>query len=206
LTTGFGGATAAGLRFQEGRNVPELVSDGRSVDSPERAAHVQSSFVLQHLHAAPADGGVYVLVDPRPWDRRHLRQIDRPGNAAHIVTAMPVSRWEPSGTRIVAAVITATPYEAMRWQARRFALGNVGPLWVGGSPHVCLRPLIRADSGVHLSVSEMQDQSELPEIGELRPRPRSLLKEAPLSIWGTGHHEMPFDAILGQYLDKGIPL
>src|ERR1017187_10130410 len=86
LTTGFGGATAAGLRFQEGRNVPELVSDGRSVDSPERAAHVQSSFVLQHLHAELADGGVYVLVDPRPWDRRHLRQIARPGNAAHIAT------------------------------------------------------------------------------------------------------------------------
>ena len=96
--------------------------------------------------------------------------------------------------------------EATRWQAHRFALGNVGPLWVGGSPNVCLRPLIRADSGVHLSVSEIQDRSERPEIGELRPRPRSLLKETPLSIWGTGHHEMPFDAILGQYLDKGIPL
>ena len=73
------GTTAARLRFQEGRNVPELVSDRRSVDSPERAADVQPSFVLQHLHAAPADGGVDVLIDPRPWDRRHLRQIDRAG-------------------------------------------------------------------------------------------------------------------------------
>ena len=79
LITGLRGATAAGLRFQEGRNVPDLVSDRGSVDSPERAADVQSSFVLQHFHAAPADGGVDVLIDPRPRDRRHLRQIDRPG-------------------------------------------------------------------------------------------------------------------------------
>jgi hypothetical protein len=87
LNTGFGGATAARLRIHEGRNIPDLVSDGRSVDSPERATDVQSSFVLQHFHAAPADGGVNVLIDPRPWDRRHLRQIDNTGGAAHIATA-----------------------------------------------------------------------------------------------------------------------
>jgi hypothetical protein len=90
LTAGVGSDTAAArLRFQESRNISDLVSDGRSVDSPERAADVQSSFVLEHFHAAPADGGVHVLIDPRPRDRRHLRQVDRPGNAAHIVTAMP---------------------------------------------------------------------------------------------------------------------
>src|SRR5882757_10648315 len=83
LAAGFGGATATRLRFQECRNIPELVSDGCSVDSPEWATDIQSSFVLQHFHAAPADGGVYVLIDPSPWDRWHLRQIDRPGNAAH---------------------------------------------------------------------------------------------------------------------------
>src|ERR1035437_6024029 len=58
LTTGRGGTTASRLRFQESRNVPDLVSDGRSVDSPERATDIQSSFVLKHFHAAPADGGV----------------------------------------------------------------------------------------------------------------------------------------------------
>jgi hypothetical protein len=84
------GATAARLRFQESRNIPDLVSDRRSVDTPELAAYVQSSFVLQDFHAAPADGGVDVFIDPRPWDRRHLRQIDGAGNDAHIVTAMPV--------------------------------------------------------------------------------------------------------------------
>ena len=83
LITRLRGATAAGLRFQEGRDVPELVSDRGSVDSPERAADVQSPFVLQHFHAAPADGGVDVLIDPRPWDRRHLRQIDKPGTCSY---------------------------------------------------------------------------------------------------------------------------
>src|SRR5450759_5542408 len=94
LITRLCGATAARLRLQKGRDIPDLVSDRRSVDSPERAADVQSSFVLQHLHAATADGGVHVLVDPRPWDRWHLLQIDRLGNAAHIVTALPVSGWQ----------------------------------------------------------------------------------------------------------------
>jgi hypothetical protein len=46
LITGLLGATATGLRFQEGGNVPELVSDRGSVDPPERAADVQSSFAL----------------------------------------------------------------------------------------------------------------------------------------------------------------
>jgi hypothetical protein len=46
LTAGFVGATAAGLRFQECRNIPELVSDGCSIDSPERAPNIQPSFVL----------------------------------------------------------------------------------------------------------------------------------------------------------------
>jgi hypothetical protein len=87
LITGLPCATTW-LRFQKGGNITELVSDRRSVDPPERAAYVQSSFVLQDFHAAPADGGVDVLIDPRPWDRRHLRQIDKPGNAAHI-TATP---------------------------------------------------------------------------------------------------------------------
>src|SRR6266567_468397 len=84
LITGLLSTTAAGLGFQEGGNVPELISDRSPVDPPEWAADVQSSFVLQHLHAAPADGGVYVLIDPRPGDRRHLRQIDNPGKAAHL--------------------------------------------------------------------------------------------------------------------------
>src|SRR5450759_1853833 len=90
LITRLCGATAARLRLQKGRDIPDLVPDRRSVDSPERAADVQSSFVLEHFHAAPADGGVYVLIHPRPWDRRHLRQIDT-GNAAHIATATPAS-------------------------------------------------------------------------------------------------------------------
>jgi hypothetical protein len=93
LIIGLCGATAARLRFQKGRDIPDLVSDRRSVDSSERATDIQAPFVLQHLHAATADGGVYVLIDPRPWDRRHLRQIDRPRKAAHIATATPVSRW-----------------------------------------------------------------------------------------------------------------
>src|SRR5260370_32039159 len=89
LTAGFRGATAARLRFQEVRNIPELVSDRGAVDPPERAAHVQSPFVLQDFHAAPADGGIDMFIDPRPWDWRHLRQIDKPTNAAHTVTPSP---------------------------------------------------------------------------------------------------------------------
>ena len=34
---------------------------------------------------------VDVLIDPRPWDRRHLRQIDGPGNAAHKSRALAMS-------------------------------------------------------------------------------------------------------------------
>ena len=83
LITGLHGATAAGLRFQKGGNVPELISDRGPVDPPERAADVQSSFVLQDFHAAPANGGVYVFIDPRPRDRGNLRQIDNPGSATH---------------------------------------------------------------------------------------------------------------------------
>jgi hypothetical protein len=73
LITGLRGATAAArLRFQEDRNIPELVANRRSVDAPERAADVQSPFGLQHSHAAAADGGVYVFIDPRPWNRWNL--------------------------------------------------------------------------------------------------------------------------------------
>jgi hypothetical protein len=82
------------LRFQKRRNIPEPVTDRRPVDAPERAADVQPAFPLQHLYAAAADGGVYVLVHPSPRDRRNLRQIDGLGNAAHNVTAVPVSRWQ----------------------------------------------------------------------------------------------------------------
>jgi hypothetical protein len=48
----------------------------------------------------------------------------------------------------------------------------------------------------------MKDPTELAEIGELRSWSWSLLKAALLSIRRTDHHEMPLDAILGQYLDK----
>jgi hypothetical protein len=84
-----GGATTAGLRFQKGRNVAEFVSDCGSVDAPEWASDIQLPFPLQDLHAAAPDCGVNVLVDPRPRDCRHLRQIDNPRNAAHINAAMP---------------------------------------------------------------------------------------------------------------------
>src|SRR5258708_37995513 len=67
LTTGLGGATATRLRFEESRNIPDLVSNCRSVDSPEGAADVQLALPLEHFHAAPADGGVYMFIDPRPW-------------------------------------------------------------------------------------------------------------------------------------------
>jgi hypothetical protein len=40
------GTTAARLGFQIGRNIPDPVANRRSVDSPERAADVQSPFVL----------------------------------------------------------------------------------------------------------------------------------------------------------------
>jgi hypothetical protein len=87
------GATAAWLRFQESRNVPELIPNRRSVDSPERAANVHLALAPHNFDAAPADSRVDVFIDPRPWDRRHLRQIDRPGSAAHFVTARrPMSK------------------------------------------------------------------------------------------------------------------
>ena len=77
-------ATAARLRFQKSVDIRELVSDRRAVDSAKRAADVQSPFPLQYLHAATANGGIHVLIDPGPWDRRHIREIDEP---AHIATA-----------------------------------------------------------------------------------------------------------------------
>jgi hypothetical protein len=52
----------------------------------------------------------------------------------------------------------------------------------------------------------MQNHPELLEIGKLRTRSRSLLKTALLSIRRTDHHEMPLNAIFGQYLDKGRPV
>src|ERR1039458_8297908 len=97
LTTS-AGATAARLRFQKCRNIADSISDARSVDALERAADVQPPFVLQRFHAAPADGGVHVLIDPRPRDRRHLRQIHKLGNAAHRHLALlPHLRVEPLG-------------------------------------------------------------------------------------------------------------
>jgi hypothetical protein len=92
VTIGLGGTTAAArLRFQKGRYVADFVSNRRAVDAPEWAPDIQPAFLLQYLHAAPADGGVHVFIDPCPWDGRNLGQIDEPVNAAHIVTAMPVS-------------------------------------------------------------------------------------------------------------------
>jgi hypothetical protein len=66
----------AGLGLQKGSDLPEPVSDGGSVDAPERTAPVQSSFALQHFDATATDRGVNVFIDPGPGDRRHLRQID----------------------------------------------------------------------------------------------------------------------------------
>jgi hypothetical protein len=95
LITGHCGATAAArLRFEEGRNVPEFVTNRRAIDSPERAANVHLALALHNFDAAPADSRVYVFIDPRPWDCGHLRQIDRPDSAAHIVAALPVSPWQ----------------------------------------------------------------------------------------------------------------
>jgi len=76
-------ATAARLRFQERLNISELVSDGCPVDSPERAANIQSPFVLEHFHAAPADGGVHMLIYPRPRNRRNPCQIHNLRKLAH---------------------------------------------------------------------------------------------------------------------------
>jgi hypothetical protein len=95
LIAGHCGATAAArLRFEKGRNVPEFVTNRRAIDSPERAANVHLALALHNFDAAPADSRVYVFIDPRPWDRRHLRQVDRLGGAAHIVAALPVSLWQ----------------------------------------------------------------------------------------------------------------
>jgi hypothetical protein len=80
-------ATAARLRFQERGDIAELVSDRGPVDPPEGATDIQASFVLQYFHAAAADSGVDVLIDPRPWDRWHLREIDNLPNATHILIA-----------------------------------------------------------------------------------------------------------------------
>src|ERR1039458_3861741 len=74
---------------------PNLYRTVVPFDPPERAADVQPPFVLQDFHAARADGGVDVFIDPCPWDGRHLRQIDGAGNAAHSATAMPVRPWQP---------------------------------------------------------------------------------------------------------------
>ena len=67
---GFAAPPPPGCDSRKAVMSPILYRIDRAVDSPERAADVQPSFVLQHFHAAPADGGVYVLVDPRPWDRQ----------------------------------------------------------------------------------------------------------------------------------------
>ena len=59
-------------------------------------------------------------------------------------------------------------------------------------------------SRVRLSFSEMQDNGELAEIGQLPPRPGPLLKPAPSSIGGTGHTEMRL-ALIGAQYDEGLP-
>src|SRR5277367_2904843 len=86
LITRFPGS-AAGLGIHERHDVAEPVADRGPVDATERAADVHASFVLQHLHAATANGGVNVLIYPRPWNRRHLRQVDRLRSVAHFTTA-----------------------------------------------------------------------------------------------------------------------
>jgi hypothetical protein len=68
---------------------PSLYRNGRSVDSPEWVANVQPPFILQDLNTAATSGGIYVLIHPRPRNRRHLRQIDKVGNAAHSNTVLP---------------------------------------------------------------------------------------------------------------------
>jgi len=50
------GTTAARLRFQKCSNIAELVSDRGSIDLPERGADIQSPFLPQIFHTAPADG------------------------------------------------------------------------------------------------------------------------------------------------------
>ena len=93
LITGLLGATAARLRFQKGRNIPDPVANRRSVDSPERATDIQSPLPLQHLHAAPADGGVDVLIDPREWDRRRgLRAVGAADLSGPCVAPGPIRR------------------------------------------------------------------------------------------------------------------
>src|SRR5205085_6285530 len=84
LFTWLCGTTAARLRFKKSRDVAHLVSDHRAVDAAEGAANIQSPFALQHFYGTAADRGVDVLIDPCPWNRRHLGQIYHTGNAAHI--------------------------------------------------------------------------------------------------------------------------
>ena len=96
-TSGFGGASAARLRFQKSCNVAEPIPDRGPVDPPEWAADVPSSFLLQDFHAAPTDGGVYVFINPRPRDRGHLRQIDNAVYAVHTVTAILTCPWHVAG-------------------------------------------------------------------------------------------------------------
>jgi hypothetical protein len=67
---------APGLRFEKRHNVAEFVSNAGAADSPERAARVQATFALKRLHAAAADGGVDVFVDPGQGHSGDLGQID----------------------------------------------------------------------------------------------------------------------------------
>src|SRR5450759_1878753 len=64
--------------------------------------------------SAKADGRNDALfqhrVDREPPDGEPVSDFGDQHSAAHIVTAPLVSHWESSGTRNVAAVITATPY------------------------------------------------------------------------------------------------
>ena len=82
------------LRFKESRDVAHLVSDRCAIDSAKWAADIQPSLPLQHFHAAAPDGGINVFVNPRPRNGWDLGQIDESCSAAHIATAIPVSRWQ----------------------------------------------------------------------------------------------------------------
>src|SRR5262249_34557754 len=83
LLSGLYTSTAPGLRVHECPDVAKPGADGRPIHPTETAADVQAAFVLEHLDAAAADGGVHLLIYPCPRDGGHLRQVDDLGTAAH---------------------------------------------------------------------------------------------------------------------------
>jgi hypothetical protein len=108
------GTSTGGLRVHELPNIAELVPNRRPVDAPEWAAYIQAPFILEHLDAAAPDGGIYLLVDPGPWNSRHLREVDRLGNAAHCCTILP----DGSRRRIV-VVPSPLGFAASEWPSKR---------------------------------------------------------------------------------------